>query len=173
EEPAHAAAGEEEKTEKLDEQAKAVAEKFTKAFLVDMNVDSIMKVVAVPYVAVPYISFSGDPKDEEKAQVFKKVEDVRKQFLAVMEGKKPLTGKLTFGEGGEVITYENLTVIKKLPEELRKALDEVLKKSDRIVAVRGNKDDASFAEIITFVSWRDGEAKVVGHSLSFVLRKKQ
>ncbi len=171
---AAAADAAQEKAKKLDEQAKAVAEKFTKAFLVDMNVDSVMKVVAVPYIsAVPYTSITGDPKDEEKAQVLKKVEDVRKQFLAVMEGKKPLTGKLTFGEGGEVITYENLTVIKKLPEELRKALDEVLKKSDRLVAVHGNKDDASFAEILTFVSWRDGEAKVVGHSLGFVPRKNQ
>jgi len=149
-----------EKTDKLDEQAKAVAEKFTKAFVVDMKVDSVMKLVAVPY-----ISISGDPKEEKKLQVLNKVEDVRKQFLAAMEGKKPLTGKLVFKE---IITYEKLTAKEKPPEEFRKALDEVLKKSDRIVTVRlGEKDDGSYAEVITFVSWRDGEPKVVGCKLGF------
>jgi hypothetical protein len=155
-----------EKTDKLDEQAKAVAEKFTRAFVVDMKVDDVMKLVAVPY-----IYFSADPKEEKKPQVLNKADDVRKQFLAAMEAKKPLTGKLTFKE---VIAYEKLATEEKPPEKLRKALDEVLKKTDRIVKVRlGEKEDGSFAEVITLVSWRDGQPKVVGYRLGFAGPKKK
>jgi hypothetical protein len=155
-----------EKPDKLDEQAKAIAEKFTRAFLMDMKVDDVMKLVAVPY-----ISFSADPNEEKKVQVLSKADDVRKRFLVAMEAKKPLTGKLTFKE---VVAYEKAAAEEKPPEELRKALDEVLKKTDRIVKVRlGEKEDGSFVEVITFVSWRDGQPKVVGYRLGFAGPKRK
>jgi hypothetical protein len=142
-----------EKTDKLDEQAKAVAEKFTRAFVVDKKMDSVMKLVAVPY-----ISISG-PQEEKKLQVLNKVEDVRKQILAAMEGKKPITGKLTCKE---VTTYEKSIASENPPEEFRKALDEVLKKSDRLVMVRVSEKEVGIStEVIVFVSWSDGEPKVV------------
>jgi hypothetical protein len=155
-----------EKADQLDEQAKAVAEKFTRALVIDIKVDSVMTLVAVPY-----ISFSRDPKEETKLQVLNKIDDVRKQFLAAMEGKKPLTGKLTIRE---VIAYEKATAEHKPPEEVRKALDEALKKTDRIVRVRlGDKDDGRYAEVITFVSWREGQPKVVGYRLGFIVGKNE
>jgi hypothetical protein len=147
-----------EKANKLDEQAKAVAEKFTKAFVMDMNVDSIMKLVAVPFL--------GRDLKDDKLRVLKKVDAVRQQFLAIMQGRKPLTGKLTFEK---VITYEMFLAEKKAPEgENRKAIDEVLKKTDRIVWMRvGPKADGSFAQVTTLVSWRDDQPKVVGAALAF------
>jgi hypothetical protein len=155
-----------EKSEKLDDQAKTVAEKFTKAFVTDMKVDSVMKLVGVPY-----LYFGDNPKDEKNAQVLNKVDDVKKHILAAMEGKKPVTAKLSVKE---VITYEKAIAKEKPPEELLKALELVLKKTDRIVKVRlGEKDNDNYVEVITFVSWRDGQPKVVGHRLGFFGSSKQ
>jgi hypothetical protein len=154
------AAAAQETTAKQDEDAKVVAEKFTKAFVVDTSVDSVMKLVAAPYLQIG----SGDPRDEKAPKVINNLDDVRKFFVKILEGRKSIEGKLTFQE---VISYESLMAKEKVPPEMRKILDEVMKNSDRMVKMRLNSEDGGYAEVISFVSWRDGQPKVVGYRLGF------
>ncbi len=149
-----AASGAQEKPDKLDEEAKAVAEEFTKSFLVEMNVDNVMKVVAVPF----YIR-------KDKIDDVHKFDDVRKHFSAVLAKKPQAIKGLAIKK---VTSCEKMLTDKKIEGEMREVLEKGMKKTDRIVDMRTPvRDDGGYAEVTILVAWRDGKVKVVGYGKGF------
>jgi hypothetical protein len=146
----------------MSEQAKVVAEKFVKALLVDLKADDAME-----FVAVPYFHMGPNPKvkgqEDGKPTVLKKLDAVKQEIAVFVKNRngEKLTGKLSSHEN----TYDAFP--RSDSKQTRKALDEVMKKTDRVVTVRLATDDeksvGGYADLTVLVSWRNGQPKVAGY----------
>jgi hypothetical protein len=147
-----------EKTDKVDEQAKAVAEQFTKSFLVEKNADSAMKLVAVPF-------FLNVSAEDFKIVDIHNIDTLKKHFSMVLDKKPQAIKGLVIKK---VSSGETVLADARITREMREALEKGLKKTDRVVDLRTPaRDDGSFAEVRVLVASRDGQAKVVGYGMGF------
>jgi hypothetical protein len=145
-------AQEKEKASKSDE-AKKVSEQFTKALVMDTNLKEVMKLVGVPSL------WRGD----ESVKVIRKMEDLKEEYDILMNREKPYKGKLKFVS---IDSVEAVAATLKVPEAVKKKVDEVLQNYDRVVKWKIDGADGGFVEATVFVAWRDGQAKVVFFTLA-------
>jgi hypothetical protein len=166
----------------LDEQAREVAMKFCKAVLTKTDVDTAMNMVAVPFfhqdargkvgnsLSTPLVANRLDEAKQEIAALITLC-NAEKKYGDVLNQQKPEF---------EVMTDERLLLDGKTfgHVEFEKALNSALKKTDRIVTIFSEKKDEAtgpkrvYVPFLTLVSWREGEAKVVGYALPLAFRQK-
>jgi len=144
-----------DKGDKTSEQAKAICEKFNKA-LFTKDVDAAMKLVATPW----FDDYDAMGKGTVKKDAVAVKKHLEEQVEMIPKGMKGEVGLKIIDN----LTYEEMLtkVGDKLKPEKKKMLDAVLKKTDRVLNVRSTVDGTAVNELILFVGWRDGEAKVVG-----------
>jgi hypothetical protein len=167
---------------KLDEQAREVATQFCKAVLTTTDVDTAMKMVALPFfhqdargkvgnsLGTPLVANRLDEAKQEIAALMALCNAEKKYGDVLNQPRLEL----------EVMTYERLLADGKTfgHVEFEKALNSVLKKTDRIVTIFSErKDEATgptrvYVPFLTLVSWREGEPKVVGYALPLAFRQK-
>ncbi len=138
-----------EKKAKPDEQARKVCEQFGKAVFTK-NLDGAIKLVAGPW----YDNYEGTGR----GRVTRGADEVNKRL-------KKLFGEIPAAKHVGMEVLDNLTyeqAAEKLKAEERQILDGVLKKTDRVLAVRISRDGKKGSRLIMLVGWRDGQAKVVG-----------
>lgn len=143
--------------DKTEEQAKKFAEQFAKAYVVDRNVDEVMKLVALPH-HFGWSDFSGvlDSAGRLKASY----------EVAMKESNYKLAGGKDALEVLETRTYA--IFLKKETRNFNLAniavLHSALKKSDHIVHVRVKFDNANVKQVDLEVMVREieGKPKVVG-----------
>jgi hypothetical protein len=145
-----------DKGDKNSEQAKAICEKFNKA-LFSRDVDAAMKLVATPWFD-NYDATGKGAIRKDAALVKKHLEEQVETIPKAMKGEVGL--KII-----DNLTYEEMLTKAgdNLKPEEKKLLDEVLKKTDRVLNVRFTVDGMALSHFTMFVGWRDGEAKLVGY----------
>jgi hypothetical protein len=137
-------------------EVKKVAKQFAKAFFKHRDVEDVMDLVAMPhgYGWGDLSRVIGNSDELKKAYEFAIAEDNR---------FRPDQQKWTF-ELLETRTYEQMLATEwaNLPEGNRRFNAACLKNDDMVVHVRMKYMGKSDRSIYVWVSWRDGEPKVVG-----------
>jgi hypothetical protein len=143
-----------------EKQSKKVSKQFAKSVFKHRDLEDVMDAVAMPH------GYGwGD-----LSRVIGNLDELKKAYeLAIAEDQqfRPDRDKLTF-EVLESRTYEQMLAKEwaNLPSGNRQFNAACLKNNDRVVRVLMKYEGKSDRNIWVWVSWRDGEAKVVGWYLA-------
>jgi hypothetical protein len=140
--------------DKNAELAKKAVDAFAKG-VVARDVKAVMKTVDVPWC---------DNLNLDSTKLIAKTDELQKRLDKLINGAQQIPAKVVL-DFKTVLTYDKVLEKfgKGLPEEERKILDQVLKKTDYVLGVEIKSPEGEVLAQLTFlVGMRGSEAKVVG-----------
>lgn len=142
--------------EKMDQgkQAQQLSERFATELLVKKDAVEATKLTTVPFVEIVQ-------GREDKPTLIKKSADVEKQFQAVVEDHEKLGIRRKVKIEKVYDAPEDVVLLEKIPEGVFND------KTDRIIAIDLTQEGGFAFGLLTLVSWRKEEPKVIGYGIYF------